>query len=114
MRPGVPPVQSPRLLEQVRERNCYLHYSYNTEKTYFYWVRFFMRWSAAQPGGMRHRRDMDVHDGQRAQGIGLHTQPGDKRSLVFVSGGAEHQLTLAHQYRQTPSNKSHLDCFKQT
>ena len=27
-----------------------------------YGVRFFVRWSATQPGGMRHPRDMSAHD----------------------------------------------------
>lgn len=39
-----PPLQSTRLLDQVRERIRYLHYSLRTEKTYVYWVRLFVRW----------------------------------------------------------------------
>ena len=62
MKPGAPPLQSPRLLDQVRERVRYMHYSLKTEKAYLYWVRFFVRWSATQPGGMRHPREMGVHD----------------------------------------------------
>ena len=62
MKPGAPPLQSARLLDQVRERVRYMHYSLKTEKAYLYWVRFFVRWSAAQPGGMRHPRDMGVQD----------------------------------------------------
>ena len=62
MKPGAPPLQSPRLLDQVRERVRYMHYSLKTEKAYLYWVRFFVRWSATQPGGMRHPRDMGVLD----------------------------------------------------
>ncbi len=57
MKPRTPPLQSARLLDQVRERIRYMHYSLKTEKAYVYWVRFFIRWSAAQ-GGMRHPRDM--------------------------------------------------------
>ena len=34
--------------------------SLKTEKARLYWVRFFVRWNAAQPGGRRHPRDMDV------------------------------------------------------
>ena len=62
MKPGAPPLQSARLLDQVRERIRYMHYSLKTEKAYLYWVRFYVRWSATQPGGMRHPRDMGVHD----------------------------------------------------
>ncbi len=36
MKLGKPPLQSIRLLEQVRERIRYPHYSVNTEKLYMY------------------------------------------------------------------------------
>lgn len=62
MKPGTPPLQSTRLLDQVRERIRYLHYSLKTEKAYLYWVRFFIRWSAAQGVGMQHPRDMGVQE----------------------------------------------------
>ena len=62
MKPGAPPLQSARLLDQVRERVRYMHYSLKTEKAYLYWARFFVRWSATQPGGMRHPQDMGAHD----------------------------------------------------
>jgi integron integrase len=42
-----------RLLDQLRERVRYLHYSLRTEKAYLYWVRFFVRWH-----NMRHPREM--------------------------------------------------------
>jgi len=44
MKPGMPALRSVRLLDQVRERARYLHYSLSTEKAYVYWVRFFIRW----------------------------------------------------------------------
>ncbi len=53
----VQPLVSKRLLDQVRERIRYLHYSLKTEKAYLYCVQFFVLWSAQQ-GGMRHPRDM--------------------------------------------------------
>ena len=62
MKPGSPPLQSSRLLDQVRERVRYLHYSLKTEKAYLYWIRFFIRWSAIQGAGMRHPRDMGAQD----------------------------------------------------
>ena len=58
----VPSLQSSRLLDQVRERIRYAHYSLKTEKAYHYWIRFFILWSATQPGGMRHPREMGVAD----------------------------------------------------
>jgi hypothetical protein len=62
MKPDTPLLRSTRLLDQVRERIRYMHYSLKTEKAYLYWVRFFIRWSATQPGGMRHPRGMAVAD----------------------------------------------------
>jgi integron integrase len=56
MEPNPPPLSTPapkRLLDQVRERARYLHYSLSTEKVYLYWVRFFIRWHQ-----MKHPRDM--------------------------------------------------------
>lgn len=59
MKPGTAPLRSVRLMDQVRERIRYLHYSLSTEKTYLYWIRFFIRWQA-NGGQMRHPRDMGV------------------------------------------------------
>lgn len=53
MKPRTPPLQATRLLDQVRERIRYLHYSLSTEKLYVYWARFFIRWH-----GLRHPREM--------------------------------------------------------
>lgn len=50
---GKPPLQATRLLDQVRERLRYMHYSLLTEKAYVYWVRYFVRYS-----GLRHPREM--------------------------------------------------------
>ena len=54
-KPAAPPLVSKRLLDQVRERIRYLHYSLQTEKAYLYWARFFIRWHGRN-GAMRHRR----------------------------------------------------------
>ncbi|MEJ5992717.1 integron integrase [Ramlibacter sp. PS3R-8] len=55
----LPALQSTRLLDQVRERVRYLHYSLRTEEAYVYWVRFFVRWH-----GMKHPRDMGAAEVQ--------------------------------------------------
>lgn len=57
MKPGTPPLQSTRLLDQLRERIRYKHYSLSTEKVYLYWVRFFIRWHG-RDGQMKHPRTM--------------------------------------------------------
>lgn len=54
---AAPPLTSTRLLDQVRERIRYLHYSQRTEKAYVFWLRSFIRWS-----GLRHPRDMGKPD----------------------------------------------------
>lgn len=48
-----PVSDKPRLLDQMRALIRVKHYSHRTEKTYLYWVKFFIRWS-----GMRHPADM--------------------------------------------------------
>jgi integron integrase len=48
-----PLLKSARLLDQLRERLRYAHYSLRTEKTYVYWARFFIRFHK-----LRHPRDM--------------------------------------------------------
>ena len=47
-----PPAAPPqRLLDALRERLRYMHYSLRTEEAYVYWVRGFVRWA-----GLRHPR----------------------------------------------------------
>lgn len=45
----LPPLKSVRLLDQLRERIRFLHYSLRTEQAYVYWVRSFIRFH-----GLRH------------------------------------------------------------
>jgi integron integrase len=46
-----------RLLDQVRERIRYLHYSLRTEQAYVRWIRQFIRST-----GLRHPRECGVHE----------------------------------------------------
>jgi integron integrase len=39
----MPPLQSSRIVDQLRERIRYLHYSLRTEEAYVYWVKGFIR-----------------------------------------------------------------------
>jgi len=57
MKPGMPTLRYTRLLDQVRERIRYLHYSLQTEKAYLYWIKFFIRWHG-RDSPMRHPREM--------------------------------------------------------
>jgi hypothetical protein len=54
---AAPVLRSVRLLDQLRERIRYLHYSLQTEKACLYWARFFIRWHGRN-GAMRHPKDM--------------------------------------------------------
>ncbi len=47
------PLHSVKVLDQLRERTRYLHYSIRTEQTYVYWVRTFIRFH-----GLRHLATM--------------------------------------------------------
>lgn len=49
----LPPLKSVRLLDQLRERIRYLHYTISTEQTYVYWVKGFIRFH-----GVRHPAEM--------------------------------------------------------
>lgn len=53
----LPPLKSPRLLDQVRERIRFLHYSRSTEDAYVFWVRAFVRHH-----GLRHPRELTGAD----------------------------------------------------
>lgn len=46
-------MRSTRLLDQLRKRIRYVHYSLNTEKAGLHWVRFFIQWHD-RIGEMRH------------------------------------------------------------
>jgi integron integrase len=51
---------APRLLEQMRERIRYKHYSLRTEKAYLFWARRFIRFNA-----LRHPRTMGAPEVER-------------------------------------------------
>ena len=54
---ATPALRSVRLLDQLRERIRYLHYSLQTDNAYLYWARFFIRWHGRN-GTMRHPKDI--------------------------------------------------------
>ncbi len=55
--PSFPPLRSARLLDQVRERVRYLHYSIRTEHAYVHWTRAFVRFH-----GLRHPAELRAAD----------------------------------------------------
>ncbi|MBN8888657.1 MAG: integron integrase [Rudaea sp.] len=61
MRPGTPPpLRATRLLDQVRERVRYHHYSLSTERIYVLWIRTYIRFHR-----LRHPRDMGQPEVER-------------------------------------------------
>lgn len=52
-----PPLRSTRLLDQLRERIRYRHYSLSTEHAYVHWARVFIRFHR-----LRHPREMGAAD----------------------------------------------------
>ncbi|MFM2347526.1 MAG: hypothetical protein RL654_2279 [Pseudomonadota bacterium] len=63
-----PPLQSKRLLDQLRERIRYLHYSLKTEEAYLFWSRAYIRFH-----GVRHPKDMSAVG--TAGGLSLNHRP---------------------------------------
>ena len=55
--PPLPPLKSIRLLDQVRERIRYLHYSLSTERAYVHWIRAYVHHH-----GLRHPKDMGASE----------------------------------------------------
>jgi len=59
-KPCKPRLASKRLLDQLRERLRYMHYSLRTEQAYVHWVKAFIRWH-----GLRHPREMGAAEVER-------------------------------------------------
>lgn len=53
----LPPLHASRLLDQMRERIRYLHYSYRTEQAYVHWCRAYIRFH-----GLRHPAELGGAD----------------------------------------------------
>jgi integron integrase len=56
--PVLPLLRAERLLDQVRERARYLHYSLRTEQAYVHWVRAYVRFH----GSLRHPKEMGASE----------------------------------------------------
>lgn len=55
--PALPALSSAKVLDQLRERVRYLHYSLRTEEAYVHWVRAFIRFH-----GVRHPASMGAQE----------------------------------------------------
>ena len=87
---------APRLLDQLRERIRYLHYSLRTEQAYVHWVRAYVRFH-----GMRHPASMGAAEVQaflswlaceRKVSVSTHRQAWS--AVLFL-----YQQVLGHSHR---------------
>ncbi len=99
----LPPLRSVKVLDQLRERIRYLHYSLPTEQAYVHWVRAFIRFH-----GVRHPATLGSSEveaflsaGERAQGFGLHASSGIGGLAVLLRQGAVHGSAPASGDRKT-------------
>ena len=83
---SVEPVSAPRLLEQVRARIRFKHYSIRTEQAYVDWIKRFI-----QHFGKRHPRDLGADEVQAflthlavAGRVAASTQNQAKSALLFL------------------------------
>jgi integron integrase len=83
---GDPPSRSVRLLDQVRERVRYLHYSLRTEQCYLYWIRGFIRFH-----GCRHPRELGAAEVEAyltwlvaSRGVAVSTHRQALSALLFL------------------------------
>lgn len=120
MKPGTPPLQSTRLLDQLRERIPYMHYSLSTEKAYLYWVRFFIRWHGRN-GQMKHPRTMGAPEieafltmlATERKGVHLHAQSSSERLAVSVPRSFEHGFAVDGRHQSPNGQAAHTQCVDQ-
>ncbi len=80
------PLRATRLLEQLRERIRYDHYSMRTEQAYVFWVRRFVRFH-----GLRHPRELGGPEVERflthlvtVEGVAVSTHRQALAALLFL------------------------------
>ena len=102
----LPPLRSVKVLDQLRERIRYLHYSLPTEQAY---PAGFMPSSVSQcasPGNLGQQRSgISVLAGERAQGFGLHASSGIGGLAVLLRQGAVDLPWLQEIGRPRPSRR---------
>jgi integron integrase len=85
---ALPPLQAVKLLDQVRERIRYLHYSPRTEDVYVYWIRLFVKFHK-----LRHPRELGAPEVEaflswlaNARGVAPSTHKQALAALLFLYG----------------------------
>lgn len=64
----LPPLRSVKVLDQLRERIRYLHYSLRTEQAYVHWVRAFIRFHGVRDLSKRPSSGARTRDWGRLRG----------------------------------------------
>ena len=99
----LPPLRSVKVLDQLRERIRYLHYSLRTEQAYVNWVRAFIRFH-----GVRHPATLGSSEveaflswlaNERKVSVSTHRQA--LAALLFFYGKVLHGSALASGDRKT-------------
>ena len=82
----LPPLRSVKVLDQLRERIRYLHYSLPTEQAYVHWVRAHPFPRCASPGnlGQQRSRGISVLANERKVSVSTHRQA--LAALLFFYG----------------------------
>ena len=101
-KPFLPPLIAVKVLDQLRERIRYLHYSLRTEKTYVYWVRFYIRFHGrrhpAEMGGAEVRAFVSWLVSNRRVSASTHRQlRGRSRVARYKTCLSRHQPTLSRR-----------------
>ena len=100
----LPPLRSVKVLDQLRERIRYLHYSLPTEQAYVHWVRAFIRFH-----GVRHPATLGSSEveaflswlaNERMVSVSTHRQA-LAALVVLLRQGAVHGSALVSGDRKT-------------
>lgn len=91
----LPPLRSVKVLDQLRERIRYLHYSLQTEQAYVHWVRAFIRFH-----GVRH--PATIYDQSQAIAQGKQTLASLPEGLEVMKDGSTTYLVQDVKIKRKP------------
>lgn len=78
----LPPLRSVKVLDQLRERIRYLHYSLPTEQAYVHWVRAFIRFHGVRHPATLGSSEVEAFLSWLAGGVKASKQHGVRRPVV--------------------------------
>jgi hypothetical protein len=97
--PG-PATQSARLLDRVRERIRYLHYSPRTDEAHLYWIRAFILWHPRELGGVQVEQFLNAPTNGRKVAASTRKQALCALLLLYreLLGRSDVSTTMAHTH----------------